>query len=113
MPSSGKLRSVALVRNCVSEECIASFVRVTRIGEIGTTLAVTSDRRKLSVLTRATLRKVPEDGVLHSHHSENAISDMIILDFRSIQTLHRFKSYVTQNHNTFSTSSVGNSDKQG
>jgi hypothetical protein len=31
----------------VSEELIASFIRVTRIGELGTTLAVTSNRRKL------------------------------------------------------------------
>jgi hypothetical protein len=41
MLSSGKLRLVALVRSGVSEELSASFIRVTRIGEIGTTLAVT------------------------------------------------------------------------
>jgi hypothetical protein len=35
------LRRVALVRTDVSEELSASFVRVTRIGELGTTLAVT------------------------------------------------------------------------
>jgi hypothetical protein len=29
----------------VSEELSASFIRVTRIGELGTTLAVTSNRR--------------------------------------------------------------------
>jgi hypothetical protein len=29
------------------EECIASFIRVTRIGELGTTLAVTRNRRTL------------------------------------------------------------------
>jgi hypothetical protein len=44
MPSSGILRSVALVRTDVSEELSASFIRVTRIGELGTTLAVTSNR---------------------------------------------------------------------
>jgi hypothetical protein len=33
---------VAFVRTDVSEELSASFVRVTRIGELGTTLAVTS-----------------------------------------------------------------------
>jgi hypothetical protein len=43
----GMLRRVALVRNDVSEELNASFIRVTRIGELGTTLAVTSNRRKL------------------------------------------------------------------
>jgi hypothetical protein len=34
MASSGMLRRVALVRTDVSEELIASFIRVTRIGEI-------------------------------------------------------------------------------
>jgi hypothetical protein len=41
------LRRVALVRTDVSEELIASFIMVTRIGELGTTLAVTSNRRTL------------------------------------------------------------------
>jgi hypothetical protein len=45
MASSGMLRSVARVRTEVSEELRASFIRVTRIGELGTALAVTSDRR--------------------------------------------------------------------
>jgi hypothetical protein len=43
MPSSGMLRRVALVRADVSEELSASIIRVTRIGEPGTTLAVTSN----------------------------------------------------------------------
>jgi hypothetical protein len=47
MVSSGMLRLVALVRTDVSEELSASFMRVTRIGELGTTLAVTSNRRTL------------------------------------------------------------------
>jgi hypothetical protein len=38
MVSSGMLRHVALVRTHVSEECSASVVRVTRIGELGTML---------------------------------------------------------------------------
>jgi hypothetical protein len=42
MASSGMLRRVALVRTDVSEELSAFFMRVTRIGELGTTLAVTS-----------------------------------------------------------------------
>jgi hypothetical protein len=41
MASSGMLRPVALVRTDVSEELSASFIKVTRIGEVGTTLAVT------------------------------------------------------------------------
>jgi hypothetical protein len=44
MASSGMLRHVALVRTDVSEELSASFIRVTRIGELGTMLAVTSNR---------------------------------------------------------------------
>jgi hypothetical protein len=41
------LRRVALVRTDVSEELSASFIRVTRIRELGTTLALTSNRRTL------------------------------------------------------------------
>jgi hypothetical protein len=35
MMSSGMLRHVALVRTNVSEELSASFIRMTRIGELG------------------------------------------------------------------------------
>jgi hypothetical protein len=45
MASSGMLHRVALVRTVVSEELSASFIRVTRIVELGTTLAVSSNRR--------------------------------------------------------------------
>jgi hypothetical protein len=86
MASSGMLRRVALVRTDVSEEISASFIRATRIGELGTKLAVTSNRRtasvvpsspilvtlmiealsssETSVLTRATWRNTPEDAFL-------------------------------------------------
>jgi hypothetical protein len=37
------LRRVALVRTDVSEKPNASFIRVTRIGELGTALAATSN----------------------------------------------------------------------
>jgi hypothetical protein len=47
MASSGMLRREALERTDVSEELSASFIKVTRIGELGTTLAVTSNRRTL------------------------------------------------------------------
>jgi hypothetical protein len=43
MPSSGILRRVALVRTDVTEERSSSSIRVTSIGELGTTLAVTSN----------------------------------------------------------------------
>jgi hypothetical protein len=48
MPSSGMLRRVALVRTDVSEELSASIISVTRIGELGTMLAVASNRRTVS-----------------------------------------------------------------
>jgi hypothetical protein len=47
MASYGMLRRVALVRTDVSEELSAFFIRVTRIGELGTTLGVSSNRRTL------------------------------------------------------------------
>jgi hypothetical protein len=43
MASSDMLRRVVLVRTYISEEPSASFIRVTRIGELGTMLAVTSN----------------------------------------------------------------------
>jgi hypothetical protein len=51
------LRRVALVRTDVSEELSIFFIRVTGIGELGTSLAVTSNR--------------PEDTILHSHRRKN------------------------------------------
>jgi hypothetical protein len=54
MVSSGLLRRVALVRTDVSEELNASFIRMTRIGELGTTLAATSNRRTLRTNTKGT-----------------------------------------------------------
>jgi hypothetical protein len=47
MPSSVMWRRVALVRTDVSEEHSASIIRVTIMGELGATLTVTGNRRKL------------------------------------------------------------------
>jgi hypothetical protein len=76
------LRRVALVRTGVSEEPGASFIRVTRIGELGTTQAATSNRRTLRRNTKwyffaVTRRNIPEDNMLHSHRRENLKSYII------------------------------------
>jgi hypothetical protein len=47
MASSGMLRRVALVGTDVSEDLSAYIIRVGRIGELETTLALTSNRRAL------------------------------------------------------------------
>jgi hypothetical protein len=91
MPSSGMSRRVALVRTEVSEERGASIIRVAWIGELRTTLELTSNRRRCeeililsscetSVLTKATRRNIPEDNILHSHRSENLKSKNLIHD---------------------------------
>jgi hypothetical protein len=49
IPSSWMLRLVALVRTDVSEERIASIIRVTRIGELRITLAAISSVLRLLV----------------------------------------------------------------
>jgi hypothetical protein len=79
MASYRMLRRVVLVRTDVSEELSASIIRVTRIGELGT-LAVTINQRSsdMSVLSRATRRNIPEDGILHSHRSGNLRSVIVL-----------------------------------
>jgi hypothetical protein len=90
------LRRVALVRTDVSKE-LSSSIRVTRIGELGTTPSLTSSVRRLlvtarvvpsspilvnlmnealsssetSFFTRVTQRNFPKGAILHSHRREN------------------------------------------
>jgi hypothetical protein len=58
MVSSGLLRRVALVRTDVSEEPGASFIRVTKIDELGITQAATSNRHTLRRNTNYQLLKM-------------------------------------------------------
>jgi hypothetical protein len=87
MAPSGMLRHVSLVRTDVSEELSASFIRVTEVGELGTTLAVASNllitasvvssspilvtlmeearsSSETSVLKRVTRGNIPEEAIL-------------------------------------------------
>jgi hypothetical protein len=49
MASSGMLRRVALIRTDISVELNASFMRVIRIGKLGTTLALSRSSQRASV----------------------------------------------------------------
>jgi hypothetical protein len=118
MVSSGMLRRVALVRTDVSEELSASFIRVTRICELVTTLPLVflrSMRRlpvtasvvpsspilvtlmkealnssETSALTRSTWSNVPADTILHSHRRENLKSYTRKLNFLETASLSIF-----------------------
>jgi hypothetical protein len=110
------LRRVATVRTEVSEECNSSIIRVTRIGELGPTLAVISNRRSVlqllvtanvpsslifvtlmmkalhssetSILTRGTWCSIQEDAILHSHRREYLKSHKATEDSNDLPTLH-------------------------
>jgi hypothetical protein len=91
MAFSGMLRRAALVRTDVSEELSASFIRVTRIGEVGTTLVVTSKRRT------ATRRNIPEDAILQERvclndAEEREMEHIGLLQLHASQTsIHYFR----------------------
>jgi hypothetical protein len=93
MVSSGMLRRVASLRTDVSEERSASFIReflhsvrrllVTAGVVPSSPILVTLMKEALSssetsVLTRATLRNIQEDDILHSHRCENLKSYIVI-----------------------------------
>jgi hypothetical protein len=105
MVSSRMLRRVALVKIDVSEELSASFIRMTTIGELGTTLALTSNRRMLrrntkealsssetSVLTRATRRNISEDTILHSNEHSRSIKCWETIEWLHNWLLHEYGS---------------------
>jgi hypothetical protein len=103
------LRCVALVRNDASEERVASIKGVTRIGEVGKSLVTVFLRSVLRllvtanvvpaspilvtlmteamlssetyILTAATRRAIPEDGILHSHRRENLKPYTVLTDW--------------------------------
>jgi hypothetical protein len=73
MPSTGMLPRATFVKTEFSEEYIASIFSITRLDEIGTTLATQArcaarmeaiPSSENSGLTRATLRNIPEDYIL-------------------------------------------------
>jgi hypothetical protein len=75
MASSRMLGRVVLVKADVSEDLSASFVMVTRIVELGTTLAVTNNRR---TLRRNTKYQIVQPGglgkfikIFHTHRFSN------------------------------------------
>jgi hypothetical protein len=80
MASSGLLHSVALVRTDVSEELSVALHSVHRLlvtanvpsSSILVTLMMEAlNFSETSVLTRATRRTIPEDGILQSHRRGN------------------------------------------
>jgi hypothetical protein len=96
------LGRVALVRTDVTEELSASIIRMTRLRELGTTLALNSvvpsspilvtmikealRSSETSILIRSTLLNIPEDTILYSHRREKLKSYKNFLFWKILET---------------------------
>jgi hypothetical protein len=81
------LRRVALVRTDVSEEPGASFIRVTKIGERGTTEAATSNRRTLRRNTKYLVYQEPH-GVTSQKTPFFIVTAVKTSNFKGLVTYH-------------------------
>jgi hypothetical protein len=89
MSSSGMLRRVAFIRTEVSGQNIASLIRVTRIGELEITLAVTINRSTLVFLSSlvrllVTANVVPSSQILVTLMKEEIRSSEYLVLTRAI-----------------------------
>jgi hypothetical protein len=99
MSSIGMIRSVALVRNDVSEERIASIIRVTRTNELRT-FSVASNRSVLLLLVTANV------------HSSPILVTLMMEAIRSVEksVLTRFTGVTSQKTEFFIVTAVKNSN---
>jgi hypothetical protein len=94
--SSGMLSLAALLRTDVSEELSAYTIRVTRIGELGTTLVVTSNRGTLrSFMQNGTVKNASDLERYKQSHSTRMCNKLrnTVLDLQQVQI--RFISLTT------------------
>jgi hypothetical protein len=75
---------MALVKPDVSEERITSIIRVKGINRLGTLMLEAIRYSKTSVLAKATLRNIPEDGILHSPRRKDLRSYIIVVMFSPV-----------------------------
>jgi hypothetical protein len=101
--SSGMLRRAALVQTDVSEELSASFIKMTRISELGTRLAVTSNWRTLRINKKWLVRDVqPLRSFPAFHVTQNFIPSFTRIQILPIMSqtnsVHRNPSYLSKIH---------------